>query len=131
MLACAGVLQGLEDEVVPPNQAEMIVDALRSRGVPVAYVAFEGEQHGFRQAAKMVALSPTAFSDRIRRLEEGLGKELFSRTTRKVALSGAGEALFRAPRFDGSDSLSTPSLTSRPSTHTRSMFASMPSTWPK
>jgi dipeptidyl aminopeptidase/acylaminoacyl peptidase len=47
------VLQGLEDEVVPPNQAEMIVDALRSGGVPVAYVAFEGEQHGFRQAANI------------------------------------------------------------------------------
>ena len=47
------VLQGLEDEVVPPNQAEMIVDALRAKGVPVAYVAFEGEQHGFRQAANI------------------------------------------------------------------------------
>ncbi len=47
------VLQGLEDEVVPPNQAEMIVGALRQRGVPVAYVAFEGEQHGFRQAANI------------------------------------------------------------------------------
>jgi dipeptidyl aminopeptidase/acylaminoacyl peptidase len=44
------VLQGLEDEVVPPNQATMIVDALRAKRVPVAYVAFEGEQHGFRQA---------------------------------------------------------------------------------
>ncbi len=44
------VLQGLEDEVVPPNQAEMIVDALRAKGVPVAYVTFPGEQHGFRQA---------------------------------------------------------------------------------
>jgi dipeptidyl aminopeptidase/acylaminoacyl peptidase len=44
------VLQGLEDEIVLPNQAEMIVDALRAKGVPVAYVAFEGEQHGFRQA---------------------------------------------------------------------------------
>jgi dipeptidyl aminopeptidase/acylaminoacyl peptidase len=44
------VLQGLEDEVVPPNQAEMIVAALRAKGVPVAYVTFEGEQHGFRQA---------------------------------------------------------------------------------
>lgn len=43
------VFQGLEDEVVPPNQAEMIVDALRSKGVPVAYVPFAGEQHGFRQ----------------------------------------------------------------------------------
>jgi dipeptidyl aminopeptidase/acylaminoacyl peptidase len=47
------VLQGLEDEVVPPNQAEMIVDALRHRGVPVAYLTFEGEQHGFRQAANI------------------------------------------------------------------------------
>ncbi len=49
------VFQGLEDEVVPPNQAEMIVDALRARGVPVTYVAFEGEQHGFRQAANIRA----------------------------------------------------------------------------
>jgi len=47
------VLQGLEDEVVPPNQAEMIVDALRRRRVPVAYLTFEGEQHGFRQAANI------------------------------------------------------------------------------
>jgi dipeptidyl aminopeptidase/acylaminoacyl peptidase len=43
--------QGLEDEVVPPSQAERMVDALREKGIPVAYVAFEGEQHGFRQAA--------------------------------------------------------------------------------
>lgn len=47
------VLQGLEDEVVPPNQATMIVEALRAKGVPVAYVAFEGEQHGFRQSANI------------------------------------------------------------------------------
>jgi dipeptidyl aminopeptidase/acylaminoacyl peptidase len=44
------VLQGLEDEIVPPNQAEMIVAALAAKGVTVAYVPFEGEQHGFRQA---------------------------------------------------------------------------------
>ena len=44
------VLQGLEDPVVPPIQAEMVVTALREKGVPVAYVAFEGEQHGFRRA---------------------------------------------------------------------------------
>jgi dipeptidyl aminopeptidase/acylaminoacyl peptidase len=43
--------QGLEDKIVPPNQAEMMVEALRAKGLPVAYVAFEGEQHGFRQAA--------------------------------------------------------------------------------
>jgi dipeptidyl aminopeptidase/acylaminoacyl peptidase len=42
--------QGLEDEVVPPNQAEAMVEALRQKGVPVAYLAFEGEQHGFRRA---------------------------------------------------------------------------------
>ena len=46
-------LQGLEDEVVPPAQSEMIVAALRAKGVPVAYVAFAGEQHGFRQAANI------------------------------------------------------------------------------
>jgi dipeptidyl aminopeptidase/acylaminoacyl peptidase len=44
------VFQGLEDKIVPPNQAEMIVKALRNKGVPVAYVPFEGEQHGFRRA---------------------------------------------------------------------------------
>ena len=46
-------LQGLEDKIVPPNQAERMVEALRSRGVPVAYLAFEGEQHGFRMAANI------------------------------------------------------------------------------
>ncbi|MGW4633563.1 carboxylesterase family protein [Nocardia sp. NPDC004415] len=44
------VLQGSEDAVVPPNQSEMIVDALRERGIPVAYLLFDGEQHGFRRA---------------------------------------------------------------------------------
>lgn len=42
--------QGLEDKVVPPNQAETMVEALAKKGVPVAYVPFEGEQHGFRIA---------------------------------------------------------------------------------
>jgi dipeptidyl aminopeptidase/acylaminoacyl peptidase len=44
------VFQGLEDRVVPPNQAEMMVAALRAKGLPVAYVPFAGEQHGFRRA---------------------------------------------------------------------------------
>jgi dipeptidyl aminopeptidase/acylaminoacyl peptidase len=42
--------QGLEDEIVPPNQAETMVEALRRKGVPVAYLPFEGEQHGFRRS---------------------------------------------------------------------------------
>ena len=45
--------QGLDDRVVPPNQAQSMVDALRRKQLPVAYVAFEGEQHGFRQAANI------------------------------------------------------------------------------
>ena len=44
------LLQGLDDKVVPPSQSEVIVDALRRRGVPYAYIAFEGEGHGFRKA---------------------------------------------------------------------------------
>ena len=42
--------QGLDDRVVPPNQAELMVDALDRRGLPVAYLRFEGEGHGFRKA---------------------------------------------------------------------------------
>jgi len=50
-LSCPVIFfQGLEDRVVPPNQAELMVEALRRKGVPVAYVPFEGEQHGFRKA---------------------------------------------------------------------------------
>jgi dipeptidyl aminopeptidase/acylaminoacyl peptidase len=45
--------QGLEDKIVPPNQAEMMVNALRAKGLPVAYITFEGEQHGFRQASNI------------------------------------------------------------------------------
>lgn len=45
--------QGLEDKIVPPNQAEMMVDALRQKGLPVAYVTFAEEGHGFRQSANI------------------------------------------------------------------------------
>lgn len=44
------VFQGDEDKIVPPNQSEIIVDAARRKGLPVAYLLFAGEQHGFRKA---------------------------------------------------------------------------------
>src|SRR6185369_1957493 len=44
------IFQGLEDKVVPPNQAEMMFEAVKKKGLPVAYIPFEGEQHGFRRA---------------------------------------------------------------------------------
>jgi dipeptidyl aminopeptidase/acylaminoacyl peptidase len=48
------VLQGAEDKIVPPSQAELIVAALRERGIPHAYLLFEGEGHGFRKAENIV-----------------------------------------------------------------------------
>jgi dipeptidyl aminopeptidase/acylaminoacyl peptidase len=45
--------QGDEDKIVPPSQTERMVDALRKRSVPVGYLLFSGEQHGFRQAANI------------------------------------------------------------------------------
>jgi dipeptidyl aminopeptidase/acylaminoacyl peptidase len=47
------ILQGLDDRVVPPNQSQMMADALRTKGIPYAYLAFEGEGHGFRGQAAL------------------------------------------------------------------------------
>jgi dipeptidyl aminopeptidase/acylaminoacyl peptidase len=50
-LSCPVIFfQGLDDKVVPPNQAETMVEALKTKGISVAYLPFEGESHGFRQA---------------------------------------------------------------------------------
>ena len=61
------LLQGLEDKVVPPSQAEAMVEALRRNGVLHEYVPFEGEQHGFRQAdsIKRAAEAELAFYGRV------------------------------------------------------------------
>jgi dipeptidyl aminopeptidase/acylaminoacyl peptidase len=57
-LSCPLILfQGLEDMVVPPDQAEMMVAALDAKGIPHAYLAFDGEQHGFRQASTIVRVA--------------------------------------------------------------------------
>jgi dipeptidyl aminopeptidase/acylaminoacyl peptidase len=48
------VLQGADDPVVPPNQSELIVNALRARHAPVAYVLFDGEGHGFRKPQNVI-----------------------------------------------------------------------------
>ncbi|KAJ1957445.1 Esterase lipase thioesterase active site [Dipsacomyces acuminosporus] len=54
-LSCPAIfLQGLEDRVVPPNQATMMVDALKKKGIRVAHIEFEGEQHGFRQEKNII-----------------------------------------------------------------------------
>jgi dipeptidyl aminopeptidase/acylaminoacyl peptidase len=57
-IACPLILfQGLEDAIVPPAQSELMYQALRDRGVPVAYLTFEGEQHGFRQGSTIIAVA--------------------------------------------------------------------------
>jgi dipeptidyl aminopeptidase/acylaminoacyl peptidase len=54
-LACPLILfQGLEDQVVPPNQSQIMADAVRAKGIRVEYLTFEGEQHGFRKAETIV-----------------------------------------------------------------------------
>ena len=53
-LSCPIILfQGTEDRVVPPPQSEMMLEALREKGLPVAYLSFEGEGHGFRDSANV------------------------------------------------------------------------------
>jgi dipeptidyl aminopeptidase/acylaminoacyl peptidase len=70
-LSCPVIFfQGLEDKVVPPDQAERMVAALRSKGLPVEYVAFPHEQHGFRRAETIARAleAELAFYTRVFRL---------------------------------------------------------------
>jgi dipeptidyl aminopeptidase/acylaminoacyl peptidase len=56
------LLQGLDDKVVPPSQSEVIVDALKRRGIPYAYIAFAGEGHGFRKSENVKRASEAHLS---------------------------------------------------------------------
>ena len=56
------ILQGLQDKVVPPQQAEAMVDALKKRNLPYAYLAFPEEGHGFRNAASQIAAQEAELS---------------------------------------------------------------------
>lgn len=54
-ISCPIILfQGLEDMVVPPNQAEMMFEGMKAKGLPVAYLPLAGEQHGFRKAENII-----------------------------------------------------------------------------
>lgn len=66
-------LQGLDDAVVPPNQSESMAASLRTRGVPVAFITYEGEGHGFRNPDTVVSAlqSSHAFFSRILGLAPG------------------------------------------------------------
>lgn len=67
-LSCPVILlQGLEDAIVPSSQAELMIAALKQKGIPYAYLAFEGEQHGFRRAESIrrAAEAELAFYGRI------------------------------------------------------------------
>lgn len=56
------LLQGLDDPVVPPAQAELFRDALAAKGLPHAYLAYEGESHGFRRAETIVNATESELS---------------------------------------------------------------------
>jgi dipeptidyl aminopeptidase/acylaminoacyl peptidase len=82
--------QGIEDKVVPPAQAERMVAALTAKGVPAPYLAFAGEQHGFRRA-ETVARALEAELDFYRRVlalpEVGMGTPGGSRNAPAASLA--------------------------------------------
>jgi dipeptidyl aminopeptidase/acylaminoacyl peptidase len=49
------MLQGLDDQICPPVQADAFIAGLAGSGIPHAYLTFEGEQHGFRKAETITA----------------------------------------------------------------------------
>ena len=66
-------LQGLEDKVVPPNQAKIMVESLRNKGIDVEYVEFPDEGHGFRKSENIIRAmeAELAFYSDIFNLKQG------------------------------------------------------------
>ena len=56
------LLQGLDDPVVPPEQSEMVRDALLAKGIPHAYRPYAGESHGFRRAETQIDVAESTLS---------------------------------------------------------------------
>jgi dipeptidyl aminopeptidase/acylaminoacyl peptidase len=74
MISCPMILfQGTEDEVVPPAQSEIMVDALKAKDLPHAYLLFDGEQHGFRKAENIIRAYEAELSFYSQILGFGLG----------------------------------------------------------
>src|SRR5690606_16951498 len=65
------ILQGMDDKVVPPNQAFDMAEAVRAKGQPLALVTFEGEGHGFRS----MAARRTALESKVSFLQQVFGME--------------------------------------------------------
>ncbi len=56
------LLQGMDDAVVPPAQAEVFRDAMLAKGLPHAYLSYEGESHGFRKAETIIHATESELS---------------------------------------------------------------------
>ncbi len=79
IVAPVAIFQGLDDKVVPPNQSERMVAALRANGTPVEYYPYAGEGHGFLRAETLEHSLRTELDFYVRTLDLGLAEE---RTTR-------------------------------------------------
>lgn len=78
-LACPILLlQGDEDKIVPPNQAELMYDAVKARGLPCSLKIYEGEQHGFRRSENIedALNSELAFYGRIFKFQPSAGRDI-------------------------------------------------------
>ena len=94
------LLQGLDDKVVPPSQSEAIVEALERRGIPYAYIAFEGEGHGFRKAENIERALEAHLSFLAQVLDFELADEI-----EPISIENAAQASTRRRRIEAGRAL--------------------------